>query len=71
VININNGDGKMFTQEQFEKTYMHKENVLTYEQYVAMENHTASLFKVQTIDEYNKGFVELAEYNRARGWSND
>jgi len=61
----------MFTQEQFEKTYMHKENVLTYEQYVAMENHTASLFKVQTIDEYNKGFVELAEYNRARGWSND
>ena len=61
----------MFTQEQFEKTYMHKENVLTYKQYVAMENHTASLFKVQTIDEYNKGFVELAEYNRARGWSND
>jgi hypothetical protein len=61
----------MFTQEQFEKTYMHKENVMTYEQYVAMENHTSSLFKVQTVDEYNKNFVEVAEYNKAKGWSNE
>ena len=61
----------MFTKEKFEKTYMHKENVMTYDEYVAMENHTASLFKIQTVDEYNKNFVEVAEYNKTRRWSND
>ena len=68
---INNGDEKMLTQNEFEKSYMHKQNVMTYEEYVAMENNIANLFKVQSIDEYNNDFVEVADYNKSRGWSND
>lgn len=59
------------TKQEFERTYMYKQNVMTYEQYVAMEAHTASLYKQETVTEFNKNFVAVADYNKTRGWSND
>ena len=61
----------MLTKDQFEKTYMHKEAVMTYDKYVEMESHTSNFFKKYTTEEISKGFAEDAEYNNARGWTND
>jgi hypothetical protein len=59
------------TKQEFERTYMYKQNVMTYEQYLDMEAHTANLYKQETVTEFNKNFVAVADYNKTRGWTND
>lgn len=61
----------MRTKEQFEKTYMHKENVMTYDQYVEMETRTAAILEKHYAQDFDKNFVEAAAYNKANKFTND
>lgn len=65
----------MMTQQQFEKTYMHKQNVMSYDEYVMIENKTDEIFKKvfggKTQEQINADFQDGYEYNKSRGWSNE
>lgn len=65
----------MMTQQQFEKTYMHKQNVMSFDEYVMMENKTAEIFENifggKTQEQINADFQTTHKYNASRFWSNE
>lgn len=62
------------TRQQFEKTYMFKENVMTYERYLEMETgHKAMVnsFLAKSQDELNADYQSDREANKLNKWSNE
>lgn len=62
------------TKQQFEKTYIFKNNVMSYERYVEMESEHQSMvnsFLDKSQDELNAGYQSDREANKLNKWSNE
>lgn len=64
----------MKTRQQFEATYMFKENVMTYERYVEMETSNQAMvnsFLAKSQDELSADYQSDREANKLNKWSNE